>query len=178
MLNRLLAEDETKNAENTENESIVKTLNSTMLRILEHANPNDAYSMLFDLLIKYRRLHSYAKILGLIIKCVLKLTKCLEQILPVLQPERLLLKSHLYLVEFAGDASKVSDDIGIKTIKTILNELVKLYKERIWEFYGVVQNHSQPDTYIQRWDRCHYSTSQQYEQHSLTKTIANSLSDL
>lgn len=151
MLTRLLAEDEGKNAENSDNETIVKTLNSTMLRILENANPNDIYSVLFDLLIKYRQFHSYAKILGLIIKCILKLTKCLEQILPTLQPDRILLKSHLYLIEFANESNKVSDDIGIKTIKTILNELVKLYKERIWEFYTAVQNHPTPDTYIQRW---------------------------
>lgn len=151
MLNRLLAEDEGKNSENTENETIVKTLNSTMLRILENANPNDIYSILFDLLIKYRQYHSYAKILGLIIKCILKLTKCLEQILPSLQPDRILLKSHLYLIQFANETNKASDDIGIKTIKTILNELVKLYKEKIWEFYGTVQSHPIPDTYIQRW---------------------------
>lgn len=151
MLNRLLAEDEGKNAENNENETIVKTLNSTMLRILENANPNDIFSVLFDLLIKYRRLYSYAKILGLIIKCILKHTKCLEQMLPNVQPERILLKSHLYLIEFATSGNAPSDDIGIKTIKTVLNELVKIYKEKIWEFYSVVQNHPTPDTYMNRW---------------------------
>ena len=151
MLNRLLAEDEEKHSENNENETIVKTLNSTMLRILENANPNDVFSVLFDLLTKYRKLYSYAKILGLIIKCILKLTKCLEQMLPSIQPERILLKSHLYLIEFASANNATSDDIGIKTIKTVLNELVKIYKERIWEFYAVVQNHPTPDTYMNRW---------------------------
>lgn len=53
-----------------------------------------------------------------------------------MQPEKILIRSHLYLIEFAQDNSKISDDIGIKTIKTILNELVKLYGEKIWEYYG------------------------------------------
>lgn len=78
MLNRLLAEDEHKSFDNHENESLVKTLNSTMLRILENSNPNDMFCILFDLLIQNRRSHTYAKILGLIIKCILKLTKALE----------------------------------------------------------------------------------------------------
>mmetsp|Transcript_38603 Transcript_38603/g.34305 ORF Transcript_38603/g.34305 Transcript_38603/m.34305 type:complete len:261 (+) Transcript_38603:4361-5143(+) len=152
MLTRLLAEDEHKTFENHENESLVKTLNSTMLRILENSNPNDMFCILFDLLIKNRRQHTYAKILGLIIKCILKLTKALEQLSQVIQPEKILLRSHLYLVEFATDSSRMGDDIGIKTIKTILNELVKLYGDRIWQFYGQsVQPHEAEDQYIQRW---------------------------
>jgi len=151
MLNRLLAEDEEKTFENVENESLVKTLNSTMLRILENSNPNDMFSVLFDLLIKNRRGTTYAKVLGLIIKCILKLTKALEQLVNAIQPERILLKSHLYLVEFANESTKLTDDIGIKTIKTILNELVKIYQDKIWDYYAAsVQNHPQPDNYIQR----------------------------
>lgn len=151
MLNRLLAEDEGKTTDGPDSEAIVKTLNSTMLRVLENANPNDIFCVLFDLLIKYRQMHSYAKILGLIIKCILKLTKCLEQIIPAVQPEKIMLKSHLYLTEFNNASNPMGDDIGIKTIKTILNELVKIFKERIWEFYAVVQNHPVPDACMHRW---------------------------
>jgi len=160
ILNRLLSEDEVKEGkvedkqlDKVENESLVKTLNSTMLRILENADPNDMLCVLFDLLIKNRRrITNYSKILGLIIKCILKLTKALEQLVNVIQPEKILLKSHLYLLEFGTDPSKLGEDIGIKTIKTILNELVKLYKERIWEFYAKsVQTHPRQDNYIHKW---------------------------
>jgi hypothetical protein len=163
-LNRLLAEDEVKEGgkveekqlDKVENESLVKTLNSTMLRILENADPNDMLCVLFDLLIKNRRrITNYSKILGLIIKCILKLTKALEQLVNVIQPEKILLKSHLYLLEFGTDPSKLGEDIGIKTIKTILNELVKLYKERIWEFYAKsVQTHPRQDNYIHKYFGC------------------------
>jgi len=131
---------------------LVKTLNSTMLRLLENAEPNDMFCILFDLLIKHRRINNYSKILGLIIKCVLKLTKALEQLVNVIKPEKILLKSHFYLLEFGLDPSKFGEDIGIKTIKTILNEIAKIYHEKIWEFYShSIQLHPQQDNYIHRW---------------------------
>jgi len=160
VLNRLLSEDEGKEGkpedkqlDKAENESLVKTLNSTMLRILENSDPNDMFCVLFDLLIKNRRrINNYSKILGLIIKCILKLTKALEQLANVIQPEKILLKSHMYLLEFGTDPAKLGEDIGIKTIKTILNELVKLYRETIWEFYAQsIQTHPRQDNYIHRW---------------------------
>jgi len=124
-----------------------------MLRVLENADPNDMFNALFDLLIQSRRkINNYTKILGLTIKCILKLTKALEQLHNIIRPEEILLKSHLYLVEFGADPTKLGEDIGIKTIKTILNELVKLYKERIWEFYAKsIQNHPQQDNYLHRF---------------------------
>ena len=128
---------------------IIKTLNSTMLRVLENTNSNTIFAVLFDLLIKYRRVHTYAKILGLIVKCILKLTKSLEQFINVINPSVILLKSHLYLIEFAN-ISQNTEDIGIKTIKTILNELVKLQQEKIWESYQVIQTHPTTDNYIKR----------------------------
>ena len=159
VLVRLLAEDEEKEEADeirqlnrVENDMLVKTLNSTMLRVLENADPNDMFGILFDLLIKHRRVNNYSKILGLIIKCVLKLTKALEQLVSVIKPEKILLKSHFYLLEFGLDPSKFGEDIGIKTIKTILNELAKIYREKIWEFYNnSVQLHPQPDNYIHRY---------------------------
>lgn len=123
-----------------------------MLRILENAEPNDMLCVLFDLLISNRRKSTaYNKTLGLIIKCILKLTKALEQLVNVIQPEKILLKSHLYLLEFGTDPNRLGEDIGIKTIKTILNEFVRLYKERIWEFYAIsVQAHPRQDNYMKR----------------------------
>ena len=100
-MHRLLAEDEEKKTENSD-EFMVKTLNSTMLRVLEHADPNAMFNVLFDLLTKNRRLYSYAKILGLIVKCILKLAKALPQIAHTIHPDRILLKFHLYIIEFGA----------------------------------------------------------------------------
>jgi len=35
--------------------------------------------------------------------------------------------------------------MGVRIVKTILNELVKLKKEEIWDAYRVVEEDSQPD---------------------------------
>ena len=143
LLQRLLAEDDEKRFEAADNENLVKTLNAIMLRVLENAEADDMFNVLFDLLIKNRRVHSYAKILGLIVKCILKLTKALNQLVPTLHPETLLIKFHLYILEFG---STQTEDIGIKTIKTLLNELVKVYNESIWNAYArSVQIHAKPD---------------------------------
>ena len=56
----------------------VKLLNSLMLRMLENSNINDMFEILFALLVKNRKQEVYSKILGLIIKCILKLTKAIE----------------------------------------------------------------------------------------------------
>jgi len=143
LLQRLLAEDDEKRFDAADNENLVKTLNAIMLRVLENAEADDMFNVLFDLLIKNRRVHSYAKILGLIVKCILKLTKALNQLVPTLHPETLLIKFHLYILEFGATQT---EDIGIKTIKTLLNELVKVYHESIWNSYACsVQIHSKPD---------------------------------
>ena len=57
LLLRLLEEGESKvsEAKANEAESLVKILNSAMLRLLENANPDNLYSVLFDILIKYRK---------------------------------------------------------------------------------------------------------------------------
>jgi hypothetical protein len=149
LLNRLLMEDEEKGANDTKtNDQFIKQLNATMLRVLDNAVPADIFSVLFELLIKYRRNVTYSKSVGLVVKCILKLTK---ELLSQCNPEKLLLKCHSYLCEFMGDPSKVADDTGTKAIKTILNEMGKLYGERLWDFYKVVQQHGIPDNYMQRW---------------------------
>lgn len=42
------------------------------------------------------------------------------------------------------------DDIGFKTIKTIINELLRLEGDKIWDSYQVVLNHPVRDQYMKR----------------------------
>ena len=145
-MHRLLTEDEEKRFEPADNENMVRTLNAVMLRVLETADADAMFNVLFDLLIKNRKIHTYAKILGLIIKCILKLTKALSQLVHTLHPENLLLKFHLYILEFGG---KNIEDIGIRAIRTILHELCRIYREEILDCYArSVQIHPRPDEYI------------------------------
>lgn len=41
--------------------------------------------------------------------------------------------------------------MGIRIVKTVVNELVKLKRESIWEAYRVIQCHGQADNHIYRW---------------------------
>ena len=50
-----------------------------MLKILENALPDQIYKILMELLIKYRYINNYGKILGLIIKCALRVLKKLPE---------------------------------------------------------------------------------------------------
>lgn len=92
MIERLLSEDENKNSSSNNTYDFIKLLNSIMLRMLENSNINDMFGVLLDLLIKYRRAGVYSKILGLNIKCILKLTKSIETLAKELNSEMILLK--------------------------------------------------------------------------------------
>ena len=39
----------------------------------------------------------------------------------------------------------------MQTSKTIIEEIVKLKKEQIWEYYEVIENHFMIDNYIKLW---------------------------
>lgn len=41
--------------------------------------------------------------------------------------------------------------MGIRITKTIINELVKIKGDRIWESYRQVDEHNQQDNHIKRW---------------------------
>lgn len=66
--------------------------------------------------------------------------------------ERILLTIHQYLVALPINSSEsTSDENGIRITKTIVNELVKLKKTEIWNYYEGIESHPQEDTHIKRW---------------------------
>jgi ssDNA-specific exonuclease RecJ len=64
------------------------------------------YNVLFDCLIKYRRINVNSKNSSLIIKCLLKLTKDLVNKITKLDLDMMFAKFNEYLVEFAPDPNK------------------------------------------------------------------------
>jgi len=76
-----LIENLDKIGENKEGELILKNLNASMLRQLENCNPTHIFCVLFTLLRKYKDFTVLPKLPGLIIKCLLKLSKILEKII-------------------------------------------------------------------------------------------------
>jgi|LakMenEpi03Aug12_release.lakeMendotaPanAssembly.Ray.scaffolds.fasta_scaffold3138997_1 hypothetical protein len=47
----------------------------------------------------------------------------------------LIWKFHNYMTEFSHYPNFQSDDVGMRTIKTILTEIVKLIGDKIWDAY-------------------------------------------
>lgn len=81
--------------------------------------------------------------MGLIIKCILKVTKGLNEFIDSINLNELLLQFHTYVCEFLVPNPNLNDDIGIKTIKTIIKELCKLKGDAIWDIYNnSIKNHS------------------------------------
>ena len=156
VLRDLLIENLDKLGERGEGELMLKTLNGTMLRILENCQPTLVFVVLIRLLTRYRNDQTIPKMSGLIIRCLLKLTKILGNLKGDLHVNRLLLAMHEYLIQHRNVSA--SDEIGNKTIKTILNELVKLEGERIWEAYESVRRHDVQDECLERWIRMMSST--------------------
>lgn len=126
MLTRLLIENLDKVGENKEGEFILKNLNASMLRLLENCNHTHIFCVLFNLLKKYKDYRLQPKLPGLIIKCLLKLSKLLEKLIGRLDQERILVVIHEYLVSIDHENKTSNDDMGIRIVKTLVNELVKV----------------------------------------------------
>ena len=75
VLSKLLIDNLDKIGENNEGKLILKSLNGTMLRVLENCSPTDVFSVLIELVRKYRISQTTPRIAGLAIKCLLKLTQ-------------------------------------------------------------------------------------------------------
>lgn len=151
LLTRLLIENLDKIGQNKEGDLILKNLNSSMLRMLENCNHTYVFTVLFGLLKKYKDDTSLPKLPGLIIKCLLKLSKLMDKLIDKIELKRLLLSIHEYLVVIDHSNKTNNDDLGIRIVKTLVNEVVKLKGEKIWESYPVIENHPQPDAHIKKW---------------------------
>ena len=88
LLTRLLIEGLDKVGDKGEGETMIRNLNGTMLRLLENCAPTNIFCVLILLLRKYKGYTELPKLPGLIIKCLLKLTKILENIAHELNIER------------------------------------------------------------------------------------------
>ena len=72
------------------------------------------------------------------IKCLLKLAKHVDKMAIEMDFGRIILAIHEYLLAIDHDDKTPNDDMGIRITKTIINELVKIKQDKIWEDYKVV----------------------------------------
>ena len=151
LLTRLLIDGLDRVGENKEGELILKNLNASMLRMLENCNHTYVFCVLFGLLKKFKDDASLPKLPGLIIKCLLKLSKIMDKLIEKLDVSRFLVSIHEYLAVIDHDNKQQNDDLGIRIVKTLVNEVVKLRREKIWQSYDAVKDHPIPDNHLSKW---------------------------
>lgn len=122
-----------------------------MLRMLENCNHTFIFVVLFKLLRLNKDNADMPKLAGLIIKCLLKLSKIMDKLIENINLSKFLVAIHEYLCVINHDNKSQNDDLGIRIVKTLINEVVKLKKNNIWENYKVIEQHSQTDNHIKKW---------------------------
>ena len=137
--------------ESKDNVSIIKIMNSIILRLLENSDPNRSIIALFALASKYRKSQEDDRVLGLVLKCILKLANALRTLVSAVKPDKILLELHLFLLDYEDDQIHVQPNIPIKAVKIILQQLVNLFGQRILQFYAQsVQAHPSEDKYLKK----------------------------
>ena len=63
----------------------------------------------------------------------------------------MLLVIHEYLVTIDHEKKTYNDEMGIRIVKTVVNEIVKEEKDNNWEQYKIVECHNKKDSDISRW---------------------------
>ncbi|KAM3139866.1 hypothetical protein pb186bvf_008108 [Paramecium bursaria] len=150
LIQRLLAEDEIKQ-QYDQGDNTVKQLNATTLRILENTNFDLIFGILFDTMIKYRRRNHQSKMVGLLLKCITRIAAKLDQNANQIRFDLMILKFHNFLSEFSVSPNFSLDEQAVKTIKVVLQQLVKLKGESIWEVYQIVERSNSQDQFLSKW---------------------------
>ena len=100
--------------------------------------------------IKMPQKGSQEKLICLVVNCLLRIEAVMASVKDTLDQEAILLELHSYVQMFEGKPPR--EDFGIKMVKTILNRLCRISKEKIWVSYEMsVQRSEKPDIYIKNW---------------------------
>ncbi|CAO2823819.1 unnamed protein product [Amaranthus hypochondriacus] len=120
---------------------LLKALNVLMLKILDNADRTLSFAVLINLLrpLEPSRWPAYSsdeavtvrnqKFSDLVVKCLIKLTKVLQNTIYDVDLDRILQSIHVYLQELGMEEIRKragADDKPLRMVKTVLHELVKL----------------------------------------------------
>ena len=137
--------------EKKEGEIMFRNLNSSILRILENCQPTLTFCVFLSLLKKYKGCIHIEKLPGIIVKCLIKITRIIPQTIEQINVERVLLAIHEYLIAPSLQENTENETNGIKITKTIVNEIVRAHGEDVWNFYEGVDSHPEEDQSIKKW---------------------------
>ncbi|KAH6829059.1 ARM repeat superfamily protein [Perilla frutescens var. hirtella] len=142
---------------------LLRALNVLMLKILDNADRTSSFTVLINLLrpLDPSRWPSPAanesltirnqKFSDLVVKCLIKLTKVLQNTIYDVELDRILQGIHIYLQELGMDEIRKragADDKPLRMVKTVLHELVKLRGTAIKGHLSLVPIDMQPQPII------------------------------
>ncbi|PIN16310.1 Microtubule-associated protein [Handroanthus impetiginosus] len=142
---------------------LLRALNVLMLKILDNADRTSSFVVLINLLrpLEPSRWPAPAaneslvirnqKFSDLVVKCLIKLTKVLQNTIYDVDLDRILQSIHIYLQELGMDEIRKragADDKPLRMVKTVLHELVKLRGTAIKGHLSMVPIDMQPQPII------------------------------
>lgn len=109
------------------------------MKLLENSDVNLIISSLYGLLTRSQTNQAEDKMIGMVLKCILKVAEAIKGIKSSLQPKKILQILSKYVLQHHETEGI---DLPIKTVKIILRQLVGLYGEQLRELYKAsnVQN--------------------------------------
>ncbi|KAG2373279.1 hypothetical protein C9374_012268 [Naegleria lovaniensis] len=125
-------------------QDLLKGLNSLMLKVLENSNRTFSYTSLIHLLEYSYANPALKKYSELVVKCLIKLTKALAATISRVDVDILLMDLHSFLTHNPPTLFKDRNDLPLRTVKTILNELVKVKGESIRSCLNLIPTHKNP----------------------------------
>ena len=155
LMRYLLIKDLDHIGEQQEGNIIFKSINSTMLRILENCDTTFVISAFLELIKEFLDKDD-KNMVNLAIKCLLKSTHNLEQNINSINISKILLQIHLLLLSLQKNNKDIkksqTNALIMDTVKNIVGHFVKLKKEKILEEYSKsVKNHQFNDKYLLKW---------------------------
>ena len=140
LLSYLLIKDFDKIGENKEDCVIFKSVNSTILRIIDNCNKNCVILVFLEILKKYQR-DEDKKIVSVAVKCLLKCTGKLEDIINILDIGKILIELNVILYRYEKLYPELknqyqADAYIIKFIKNFVCNITKYKKDNIIEIYN------------------------------------------
>jgi hypothetical protein len=125
-------------------QNLLRAFNQLMINILQNSNRTATYTALLNLLASSHDNLSMKKYTELVVKCLLKLTKALQSTIDRIQIDILLMDLHQFLTSNPPTQFKNKDDLPLRTVKTILNELVKVKGPSIRTHLSFIPTHKNP----------------------------------
>lgn len=116
---------------------VLKSLNELLFNFMENCRSSDSYMILIKIIQLNRNTNE--KVCDLSIKCILKLNKVLPQIIDEIDIGKVLSAIYYFLTSFRDESLSLEesvkskcDDICLRIMKSIVNEIIKIKKEKIW----------------------------------------------